>query len=414
LSNQELIKENMKLSAFLLAPTAIMATTLCPVETIQTDADGVPHFCGGGLDTNCDNFSDGTNFCGLMVSGTAPAAFIASVCCSDDGTDESEAAHAVAELDTCGSCLEDNDPTDTTTTLNQWDGANCFNAGAAPVFPNTNIVFSNGAVITDAADCQMSCHRLDFYGTCWKRCGARGWGVDPALYPRYGGYGGAYGGYYGGYGQGGYYGGAYGQGGYYGGAYGQGGYYGGAYGQGGYYGAQQQSQYGYPYGTVPSVAGSMCADPARLENIEEQAPNVAPVFPPPFPGGYYGGAYGQGGMYGGAYGGMYGGAYGGMYGGAYGGMYGGAYGQPIYGRQAYIGSVGVGGVYGGGASIYGGSTIYGGSVYGGSVYGAGVATPTKANRCSPTIQCSCDLDCCDRGDCCDDYMQEGCAFNASD
>lgn len=365
----------MKLSAFLLAPTAIMATTLCPDATIATDDNGAPYFCGAGQATNCNNYAANKDaFCGLMLTGSGNTAFLASVCCADDGSDEADAAHDVADLDTCGSCLENNDPNDATTVMNQWDGENCFNAGSAPVFPNTNIVVNTGAVITDAADCQMSCTRLEFYGTCWKRCGSRGWGVDPAQYPRYP-YGGGYGSMY----MPPMYGGNYG-GGIYGGYY-----YGGNYGN---------TNNGYPYGTVPSVYGTMCADPARLENIEDNAPTSTPFLPPPF--------FGGGGMYSGMY----------MYGGMPFNTYG--MGNPIYGRQQYIGSVGVGGVYGGGASIYGGS-IYGGSaVYGGSVYGAGVSTPTKNNRCSATIQCSCDLDCCDRGDCCDDYMQSGCAFDADE
>merc|ERR1712137_1252769 len=147
---------------------------------------------------------------------------------------------------------------------------------------------------------------------------------------------------------------------------GYGGYGYGGYGYGGYgYGAPSgAAAFGYPYGTVPSVTGRICADPAKLDLITSGV-QVPPPPPPPFGGGYYGGT--------------------------------------IYGGTSTI--------YAG----YGGSAVYGGGIYGapvyGGVYGGGAAASVEEDRCSPTIQCSCDTECCARGDCCADMEMEGCEYN---
>jgi hypothetical protein len=387
----------MKFTLSLLAALpAVQALTTCDSNSLVSD-NGNSVLCGYAR-TNCANYGPRA-FCGIVMDTIGGASTPVATCCIDDDSTASDAAKAVYDLDTCTSCLaNNNDPA----IGYVWDvnAKICFDTDNRGYFPNPlgTVGPSYGSaadyIVNEAANCPVNCHRLEFYGTCWKRCGSRGWGVDPANYPRYGGYG--YGGYYGGYGYGGYGYGGYGYGGYGYGGYGYGGYGYGGYGYGGYgyggygYGAPSDAAaFGYPYGTVPSVTGRICADPAKLDLITSGV-QVPPPPPPPF-GGYYGG-YGYGGYYGGGYGGYYG--------------------VPVYGRQ-YVGTI-----YGGTSTIYAGyagSAVYGGGIYGapvyGGVYGGGAAASVEEDRCSPTIQCSCDTECCARGDCCADMEMEGCEYN---
>jgi len=365
----------MKFTLSLLAALpAVQALTTCDPASLVSD-NGSNVLCGYAR-TNCANYGPRA-FCGIVMDAIGGAPTPVATCCIDDDSTASDAAKAVYDLDTCTSCLsKNNDPL----IGYVWDvNANiCFDTDNRGYFPNPlgtvgpNYGSSSDYIVNEAANCPVNCQRLQFYGTCWKRCGSRGWGVDPANYPRNGG---GYGGYYGGYGYGGYGYGGYGYGGYGYGGYGYGGYGYGGYGYGGYgYGTPSTAvAFGYQYGTVPSVTGRVCADPAKLDQITSGVA-VPPPPPPPF-GGYYGG-YG--------------------------------YGAPVYGRQ-YVGSIyGSSTIYGG--AVYGGA-VYGAPVYGGAVYGGGAASSVEEDRCSPTIQCSCDTECCARGDCCADMEMEGCEYN---
>merc|ERR1711967_135851 len=93
-----------------------------------------------------------------------------------------------------------------------WDGHNCYDLDGEVPANNIASASYTGILIEPyvsvLADCPTNCQRLKFTGTCYKRCKARGWGVEQPVYGYgYGGYGG-----YPGYGYGGYPG--YGYGGY--------------------------------------------------------------------------------------------------------------------------------------------------------------------------------------------------------
>jgi len=424
-----------------LAVSANAAAAYCPGDKIVyengDDTTGKMIVCGASTDTNCVAEGGKDAFCSLAAPGTSslfPATADVSVCCTaTDGP-----AYDVAQHDTCKECVEDNTATNMTTL---WDGKNCFqNDGAAKPFPIPNqddLNYIYGTV-SMPDDCPKDCTKLGFIGTCWRRCGTRGWGVDPnQAYYGMQGYGGM-GGYSGGYG--GYGGMAYGMG--YGGiqAYGMG--YGG-YGYGGYgYGGYGYGGYGYAYGTVPSAFGAPCPDPKMISMFPD-APTLPPMYYPGMGGMGYGMGYGmyQQPGYGMGYG-MYQQPGYGMYQQPAYGMYQQPYNQAgyvgsIYGRQSYIaqgpmgnvaGAQYVGSIYGGGmggvngvavvrpqqtqyvGSVYGTSSVYGGSVYGGSVYGgSAVAQESSRPRCDPAMQCSCDTKCCNRGDCCSDLNDSGCS-----
>jgi len=402
-----------------MAMAATAAPSTCPADKIVYDGGdettGKMIVCGASTSTNCVAEGGKGAFCSLAAPGTSslfpPTAYVSVCCTAEDG-----AAFDVAELDTCKKCLEDN--VAGAVAANMWDGANCFNnEGNTPFpIPSTTTLDYIYTSVTNADDCPTDCTKLGFIGSCWRRCGSRGWGVDPNQ-AYVGMYGGMYGGYSGGYG-------GYNGFGMYGGMYG-GGMYGGMYG------------YGYGYGTVPSVFGSPCPDPKMIEMFPE-APQLPPMYYPGMGGMGYGmgyGMYSQPG-YGMGYGMYsqpgYGMGYG-MYSQPGYGMGYGMYSQPnyvgsVYGRQMmgaqYVGSVYggaaarpttayVGAVYGAPTTAYPSTTAYSSSVYGGSVYGGGVyggASPaeTMRPRCDPAMQCSCDKKCCARGDCCSDLTSSGC------
>jgi len=414
----------MKIAALATLAVTAQAATFCDkdnvVYTNNNQTANEPIVCGSTTNTNCNSYAE-DSFCSLG-SATDFATFPrgVGVCCKSND----EPAHEIFEKNTCKKCLEDNTAS---STPNTWDGVTCFNADGAVFFPNSDSSSLSYlyTMVTDVDKCGTDCQKLNFYGTCWRRCGSRGWGVDPNV-----AYYGATGSYYGG-------GGMYGM--YQGGMYNQGvGGFSGAYG--GYS--------GYSYGTVPSAFGAPCPDPAQISMFPD-APAVPPIWGGFAQNGMYGmygmynsGMYGQSmGMYGG---GMYGqsmGMYGqsmGMYGqsmGMYNGMYGqsmGMYGQSMgmYGRQwnmqgsqsQYVGSVyggqGMGAVvtrpttsvYGTTSPAYVGSVYGGPSVYGGSsVYGGVAQQATIQARCEPISQCSCDTGCCKRGDCCHDVSSAGCS-----
>jgi len=405
----------MRITALATMAGMASAASFCSeADAVYKDGDdtsGELIVCGSSTSTNCIAESGGNKdaFCSIVNATKGPFAntIVAACCTSTDGP-----AYDVAQEDTCKKCVEGNIPG--AVAANVWDGENCFNNEGNnyfPVVPTASLEYVYG-IVSDEADCPKDIFRLGFTGTCWRRCGSRGWGVNPSTaYMGMTGYG--YGGYgYGGYGYGGY--------GY--GGYGYGGYGYGGYGYSGFSGAYgQYGGYAYGYGMVPSAFGYPCPDPKMLEMFPD-APTMA--MPYMGAGGWGMPGYGYGGY---GYGGYGYGGYG------YGGYGYGGYGYSpysVYGRQAYgasylgsvygpVGGVGygtVGGVsYAG--SVYarpvGTTSVYGGSVYGGSVYGTPAAAVSNANqqrphRCTPTIQCSCDTKCSKRGDCCRDVHQSGC------
>jgi len=372
-----------------LGLVSVQAGTECATPLLE---DATQILCGGTTNVNCKNYAKG-GFCSVVDDANLGWT---SVCCDS----EDDAAEDIYELDTCGECLEDDDG------VNVWDGKYCFGSDGDVPFPNAlsnpALVLYSQAAYTILADCPENPTRLEMSGTCYKRCGTRGWGTENLNtnlnfnqgygYPY--GYNQGYGGFNQGY---------------------------GGFNQG--YGYNNQF---YQPGQVRSVTGEYCPDPKRLEELAEDGlPSIANLNFPMFGGfggnfnnfGYYGRQY-VGSVYGGNVGGyggypQYGmqsmGGYGG-YGGysGYGGMqtlgYGG-YNQG-FGQQygGIYGAGNVGGVYGG--NVYGG--VYGGvgGAYGSSVYSSvGGSTTT---RCDPKSQCSCDDECSPRGDCCDDASEMGC------
>lgn len=353
-------------SVAVLAAVASAATTsptksptpvpdvVCDTLNIVTDASGKNVVCGDGFSTNCNNYKVGTVG---AVCAAEPAG--QRVCCKGSQVDTA----ALAEIDSCTDCLKPN--ADSKVIHRTWDGSHCFGINLVglpiPVLPQE-------AMVTDRADCPADCQKLGFTGTCWRRCGTRGWGVDEAQYyllqqsktpynP--------------------------------------------------YFGVPQQVQV-LPAGQVPSAFGVTCPDPSIIAAAAAlKIPSVPTIYNPfvaptntaastPYYGAYAPSTGAP--IYGGLSSSMYNGANGYFSGLPSTGYF------PQYvstGRQSLTSSVYTSAPL---TSTYTPSAI--------SSTLSTVAPSTSAPRCDPATQCSCDKNCCTRGDCCEDVKVMGCAYLA--
>jgi len=298
------------------------------------------------------------------------------VCCKSTAT----VAKAVSSLDSCNSCLANS------TLGYSWDGSDCFGGVAlVDVLPTETIVSTQ-------SDCPANdCLNLQFVGTCWKRCGTRGWGIDEAAYYLMQATSTPY---------------------------------------NPYYGVQQINV--LPAGSVPSAMGVACPDPSILAMAPSFSsmpiiynPFVAPSIPvqqqqvvqQPFQVIYgasntnpfstiYGTTptYNSGGVLPTSLSANTGLAGYTLINGQY---------FSTSGRQSLAGSS---------ASVYSAaplSTTYTQPMASNTISQLSSATVAAVSattsavgspRCDPAGQCSCDKNCCTRGDCCEDYKSSGCGL----